>query len=400
MPASHPKTARLVTLGLLSSAVVYHFNFFTTPQSAGSIVSAKALSSLGSPLGSLDPAPGQRTVLVTGGAGFIGSHATLSLLAAGNAVIVVDNLSRGNAGALRVLAGIAERRRLAIVPADLGHRAELDKVFAAARVDVVMHFAAIAYVGESVAQPLQYYHNVTANTVTLLESMHGAGVNKLVYSSSCATYGGVPQEAVPVTEDKPTVPNNPYGWSKWMAERVIADFAAANPDFQATILRYFNVYGSDPQGRIGEYPRPQLRHYGRISNACFDAALGNIPELTILGTNHPTRDGSCIRDYIHVTDLIDAHIKVIGVLANPPSVFNVGTGKGVTVKEFVEACKKVTETDIKVVEQRHARPGDYPEMWAVPQKITQETGWSARYLDIEEGLAHAWAWRKAHPAGY
>jgi len=188
--------------------------------------------------------------------------------------------------------------------------------------------------------------------------------------------------------------------AKLMSEGVIMDYCASNPDFMAGVLRYFNVYGSDPLGRLGEYPRPDLRHYGRITGACMDAALGLTDKLTVMGTTHPTRDGSCIRDFIHVVDLVDAHIKLMGRLSNPPVLFNVGTGKGVSVKEIVAACLKVTGKNITVVMQEEARPGDAAEVWADPTMVQQWLGWKAQYTDVTEGLQHAWDWRKNHPNGY
>ena len=337
-------------------------------------------------------------VLVTGGAGFIGSHATMRLLDEGYAVTIVDNFSRGNPGAIDVLRDLAPRDKLRVVPGDLGVQADIDRAFSKYPVDAVIHFAAIAYVGESVANPLQYYHNITINTVMLLETMKRFDVRKLVYSSTCATYGN--PEKLPITERTPTVPINPYGKAKLYAESAIKDFAAANPGFDAAILRYFNVFGSDPEGRLGEFPRPELRHHGRISGACFDAALGLIPELVVMGTDFPTRDGTCVRDFIHVTDLVDAHFAALPRVANPPALYNVGTGKGVSVREFVEGCKRVTGANIKVREQRESRPGDYAEVYADVTKIREELGWSARFTDLEESMGHAWAWRAAHKNGY
>ncbi|GAQ92681.1 UDP-glucose 4-epimerase [Klebsormidium nitens] len=345
------------------------------------------------------PQKGVTHVLVTGGAGFIGSHATLRLLSDGHRVTIVDNLSRGNLGAVRVLQRLAPAARLQFVEADLGDLPAVERLFARNHFDAVMHFAAVAFVGESVEQPLQYYHNITANTLTLLEAVQRHGVKRIIYSSTCATYGE--PDTMPITEDTPQRPINPYGLSKKMAEDMIRDFSKANPDIAFAILRYFNVIGSDPEGRLGEWPRPALRHYGRISGACFDAAMGHIPGLKVMGTNYPTRDGTCIRDYIHVTDLVDAHVAVLPQLQ--PGVirtFNVGTGKGYSVREFVDACLKVTGKPIKVVEQAERRPGDYAEVFSDPSKIQRELGWQARFTDLEENLRMAWAWRKEHPSGY
>uniref|UniRef100_A0A061S9U6 UDP-arabinose 4-epimerase n=1 Tax=Tetraselmis sp. GSL018 TaxID=582737 RepID=A0A061S9U6_9CHLO len=383
MPELRP--VHLLVCSAVLACLIYYANFGPEPEPKMPIMTADYEHAV---------------ILVTGAAGFIGSHTCLQLLSEGHTVIGVDNLSRGNIGAIRVLSSISEKDLFLFRNIDLGNKEAIEDLFRHQQIDVVMHFAAIAYVGESVSEPLRYYHNVTSNTVFLLEAMQKAGVKQLVFSSSCSTYGGVPQSSIPVTENTPTAPNNPYGWSKWMAERAIMDHAAANKEMRVAILRYFNVYGSDPEGRLGEYPRPELRHHGRISNACLDAALGHVPYLTITGAKHPTRDGTCIRDFIHVTDLAGAHAKVMDFLANPPVVYNVGTGRGVSVREFVDACIKVTGKDIDVRVQQEPRPGDYPEMWAVPKKITAETGWSPRYLDIKEGLAHAWQWRQSHPNGY
>jgi len=340
-------------------------------------------------------------VLVTGGAGFIGSHGTLKLIEEGNAVTIVDNLSRGNEGALRALKKLTKgKNALRVIIGDIADENVLNRAFATEpKITKVIHFAAVAYVGESMQDPNKYYKNVTSNTATLLQAMDRFNVRELIYSSTCATYGN--PDVLPITEKTVPIPINPYGKSKLFAEEVIRDYANANADFKAVILRYFNVFGSDPKGRLGEYPRPELRNHGRISGACFDAALGNIEHLLIMGTNHNTRDGTCIRDFIHVTDLIDAHILAMEkATSNPPSLYNVGTGKGVSVKEFVHACKSVTNVPIKVVEQTEARPGDYAEVYANVDKIERELGWKAQYTNLEESLGHAWHWRKKHRNGY
>ncbi|CAL9076551.1 unnamed protein product [Musa textilis] len=342
--------------------------------------------------------PGATHVLVTGGAGYIGSHAVLRLLKDSYRVTIVDNLSRGNIGAIKVLQALfPEPGRLQFIYADLGNAKAVNKIFAENTFDAVMHFAAVAYVGESMLEPLRYYHNITANTLAVLEAMAVHGVKTLIYSSTCATYGE--PEKMAITEETPQVPINPYGKAKKMAEDIILDFSK-NSDMGVMILRYFNVIGSDPEGRLGEAPRPELREHGRISGACFDAALGIIPGLKVKGTDYPTRDGTCIRDYIDVTDLVDAHVKALDN-AKPRSVgiYNVGTGKGITVKEFVEACKKATGADIKV-EYLSRRPGDYAEVYSDPSKINRELNWTAHYTDLEKSLSIAWRWQKSHRNGY
>lgn len=335
-------------------------------------------------------------VVVTGGAGFIGSHCAMALLERGYAVTAVDDMSRGNAGAIRALRAIAPEGSFRAIYGDLGHQSDVDAVFGFTnmKVDTVFHFAAIAYVGESMADPLRYYSNVTSNTVHLLQAMHKHGVNKLIYSSTCATYGNV--EKLPITESTPTKPINPYGKSKLYAENAIRDYALSNPKFRASVLRYFNVFGGDPEGRVGELPRAELREHGRISGACFDAALGIINKLTVMGTKHPTRDGTTIRDFIHVVDLVDAHIAVAEKkkYENPPSLYNVGTGRGVSMREFVEACKRVTKKDINITYRAEPRPGDYAEVYANVDKIQHELGWKAKYTDLETSLGHAWGFRQ------
>ncbi|XP_026395000.1 UDP-arabinose 4-epimerase 1-like isoform X3 [Papaver somniferum] len=270
--------------------------------------------------------PGVTHVLVTGGAGFIGSHAALRLLKDSYRVTIVDNLSRGNFGAVKVLQEqFPEPGRLQFIYADLGDPKAVNKIFRENAFDAVMHFAAVAYVGESTLEPLRYYHNITSNTLVVLEAMAAHGVKTLIYSSTCATYGEPLK--MPITEDTPQIPINPYGKAKKMAEDIILDFSK-NSDMAVMILRYFNVIGSDPEGRLGEAPRPELREHGRISGACFDAALGIIPGLKVKGTDYSTADGTCIRDYIDVTDLVDAHVKALAK-ARPSKVgiYNVGTGK-------------------------------------------------------------------------
>lgn len=265
-------------------------------------------------------------------------------------------------------------------------------------VDAVLHFAAIAFVGESVADPLNYYTNITANTLALLRAMRHEGVNKLVYSSTCATYGN--PEVMPITEESPAIPINPYGRAKLASEDIIRDFAQSHADFRAVILRYFNVYGADPKGRLGEYPPPSLVRQGRISTACFAAALGHIPKLQIYGTDFETPDGTCVRDYIHVTDLVDAHhLAMDRALTNPPSLFNIGTGRGVSVREFTAACLDVTGRNI-TIEELPRRPGDYAKVYASPEKIFKVLGWKAKFIDVREGLATAWKWRSRHVNGY
>ncbi|KAH0696793.1 hypothetical protein KY290_014209 [Solanum tuberosum] len=342
--------------------------------------------------------PGVIHVLVTGGAGYIGSHATLRLLKENYRVTIVDNLSRGNIGAVRILQELfPEPGRLQFIYADLGDAKVVHQIFSQNAFDAVMHFAAVAYVGESTLDPLKYYHNITSNTLTVLEAMSAHGVPTLIYSSTCATYGE--PEKMPITEETPQLPINPYGKAKKMAEDIILDFHK-NSNMAVMILRYFNVIGSDPEGRLGEAPRPELREHGRISGACYDAARGILPDLKVRGTDYKTTDGTCIRDYIDVTDLVDAHVKALEK-SRPGKVgiYNVGTGRGRSVKEFVEACKAATGVPIKV-DFLPRRPGDYAEVFSDPTKIKLELNWTAKHTDLQESLQVAWRWQKSHLNGY
>ncbi|XP_004303936.1 PREDICTED: UDP-arabinose 4-epimerase 1-like [Fragaria vesca subsp. vesca] len=337
-------------------------------------------------------------VLVTGGAGYIGSHAALRLLKDSYRVTIVDNLSRGNIGAVRILQQLfPESGRLQFIKADLGDAKAVNKIFSENAFDAVMHFAAVAYVGESTLEPLRYYHNITSNTLLVLEAMVAHNVKTLIYSSTCATYGE--PKTMPITEETEQVPINPYGKAKKMAEDIILDLSK-NSNMAVMILRYFNVIGSDPEGRLGEAPRPELREQGRISGACFDAARGIISGLKVRGIDYATPDGTCVRDYIDVTDLVDAHVKALAN-AQPRKVgiYNVGTGKGSSVKEFVEACKKATGADIKV-EYLGRRPGDYAKVYSDPSKIRNELNWTAQHTDLQQSLQTAWRWQKKHFNGY
>ncbi|XP_050381859.1 UDP-arabinose 4-epimerase 1-like [Argentina anserina] len=337
-------------------------------------------------------------VLVTGGAGYIGSHAALRLLKDSYRVTIVDNLSRGNIGAVRILQQLFPGPgRLQFIKADLGDAKAVSKIFSENAFDAVMHFAAVAYVGESTLEPLRYYHNITSNTLLVLEAMAAHNVKTLIYSSTCATYGE--PKKMPITEETEQVPINPYGKAKKMAEDIILDFSK-NSNMAVMILRYFNVIGSDPAGRLGEAPRPELREQGRISGACFDAARGIISGLKVRGIDYATPDGTCVRDYIDVTDLVDAHVKALAnVQPNKVGIYNVGTGKGSSVKEFVEACKKATGANIKV-EYLGRRPGDYAKVYSDPSKIREELNWTAQHTDLQKSLQTAWRWQKKHFNGY
>ena len=325
-------------------------------------------------------------VLVTGGAGYIGSHAVRRLLAGGHKVAVLDNLYRGHRAAVP--------DNVSFIHADLR---ETDKVKAALKgnqIDCVMHFAALAYVGESVTEPLTYYDNNTAGTVSLLQAMNEAGVNRLVFSSTCATYGE--PESMPIVETMPQSPINPYGWSKLFVERVLKDYAHANKDFAFAALRYFNVAGSASDGSIGEDHTPETH----IIPVLLNVALGKVPKVTVFGDDYDTPDGTCVRDYIHVEDLVDAHAVVMDALKpGDQRFYNLGIGQGTSVKQLIDSAREVTGYEIPV-EMGPRRAGDPPMLYANADKIKNELGWSAKQTDIRQAIESAWGWFKNHPDGY
>lgn len=336
-------------------------------------------------------------VLVTGGAGYIGSHAVLALLEAGHHVTVIDDLTRGNRGAIDVLRRLGE---LTFIEGDVGNRELVARTLAARKIELVMHFAALAYVGESVEQPLRYYRQNTAAAIALLEAMDEARVNKLVFSSTCATYGEPAADRIPINETCPQNPINPYGRSKLMIEKIILDYVAmkkqSDQPFAAAMLRYFNVAGSDPKGRIGEDHKPETH----LIPICLQAALGQRDSITIFGTDYPTPDGTCIRDYVHVTDLIEAHLLAMQKLT-PGEAFalNVGIGQGASVRQVIDACQAVSGVKFAVKEGPR-RPGDPPELFADPAEIYRRLGFKALHTDLAETVRTAWDWMKNHPHGY
>lgn len=351
------------------------------------------------------------SVLVTGGAGYIGSHACKRLLADGHTVVSVDNLFRGHREAMEALMPMAggAKGRLTFVPADVGDRELMTRLIVEHKVTTVMHFAALAYVGESMQQPLRYYRNNTAAALALIEACEatweqsGSSVERFVFSSTCATYGEPPRENIPIAETCPQVPINPYGWSKLHTERMLTDYAefiwrhhAGKRPFALARLRYFNVAGSDREGLIGEHHEPETH----LIPVCLQTALGQREALTIHGTDYPTRDGTCIRDYVHVEDLVDAHVTVMDALKPGDNRFyNLGIGRGYSNREIVEAARRVTGKKF-TVHDGPRRPGDPPELYADPRKIKTELGWSAKITDLDQIVATAWRWFREHPHGY
>ena len=325
-------------------------------------------------------------VLVAGGAGYIGSHAVKQLTQLGHRVVVVDNLFRGHREAVPPSVPFCQ--------IDLNDTPALTETLARQRIQCVMHFAALAYVGESVAQPLAYYENNTAGTVSLLRAMASAGVKRMVFSSTCATYGE--PTSVPIVETMRQEPVSPYGWSKWCVERILKDYLASDPAFSFVALRYFNVAGSAADGSLGEDHQPETH----LIPVLLGAALGQRENVTVFGTDYPTPDGTCIRDYIHVEDLCAAHIAAMEALQPGDGRFyNLGIGRGYSVKAVIDAAKRITGIDFPVV-YGPRRPGDPAALFADSRKIQGELGWKARYTEIEPIVATAWGWFQNHPRGY
>ncbi|TWT37701.1 UDP-glucose 4-epimerase [Posidoniimonas corsicana] len=322
-------------------------------------------------------------ILVTGGAGYVGSHAVKCLMANGHDVWVYDNLVYGHKSAAP-----ADR----LVVGDLHESEKLTKLLRDNQIEAVMHFAAYAYVGESVTDPAKYYQNNVVGTLSLLDAMRECGVQKIVFSSTCATYG-VPQQ-VPIPEDHPQAPINPYGYTKLVIERAMEDYRHAYGLGYAA-LRYFNASGAAADGSIGEDHDPETHLIPLI----LDVALGKRDSITVFGTDYPTPDGSCIRDYIHVDDLADAHLAALNKLAPGKSLkLNLGTGRGASVKEVIELCEEVTGKEIATL-LGERREGDPPELVANPKTAEDAIGWKAK-RSMRETIESAWAWHSAHPDGY
>lgn len=322
------------------------------------------------------------TILVTGGAGYIGSHAVLALRDAGYEVVILDNLVYGH----REL--VEKVLKVELIQGDTGDRVLLDQLFKTREFAAVMHFAAYAYVGESVSQPAKYYRNNVVGTLTLLEAMCEAGIKNFVFSSTCATYG-VPQQ-IPISENQPQQPINPYGMSKLMVEQRLSDFEHAY-GLRSVRFRYFNAAGADPQGRLGEDHEPETH----IIPLVLLTAMGKRESISVFGTDYDTPDGTCIRDYIHVTDLAQAHILGLDHLLKGGSseVFNLGNGQGFSIQQVIEAARVVTGRPIPVT-LADRRPGDPPILVGSGEKAKRLLGWQPQYADLETILEHAWQWHQ------
>ena len=325
-------------------------------------------------------------ILVTGGAGYIGSVVSEELLQAGHEVVVFDNLSRGHRQAVP--------KKAELVVGDLADRACLDELFRSRAIDAVMHFAALIEAGESMKAPEQFFRNNTANALTLLEAMLAARVKSFVFSSTAALFGNPAR--TPIEEDDTLQPTNAYGESKLLVERMLGWFHQIH-GFRYASLRYFNAAGASRPDR-GEAHQPETHLIPRI----LDVALGRAPHLNIFGCDYPTPDGTCIRDYIHVSDLARAHLLALEVLAlenSGPLLYNLGNGQGFSVREVVEVARRVTGHPLPVIESAR-RAGDPAVLIASSEKIRRDLGWQPRFPDLKTIVESAWQWQRTHPDGY
>ncbi len=323
-------------------------------------------------------------ILVTGGAGYIGSHAVRLFLERGHDVWIYDSLVYGHRQAVP-----ADR----LVVGDLNETNRIDQMLMEKRIDAVVHFAAFTYVGESVTSPAKYWQNNVVNTLNLFERLRRHGIKRFVFSSTAATFGT--PDKMPITEETPQKPINPYGASKLTVERVLADYSHAY-QWGFAALRYFNASGAHASGQIGEDHTPETHLIPLI----IQAALGKRPHIEIFGSDYPTPDGTCVRDYIHVDDLAEAHLLALERLQPSQQMhYNLGIGRGYSVREVIAAVEAVTGKKVPVKEGPR-RAGDPPVLVASPDKIQKELGWKPRYTDIKSIVESAWNWHRTHPKGY
>lgn len=323
-------------------------------------------------------------ILVTGGAGYIGSHTVRLLLDRSHEVTVFDNLSMGH----RQAAPAGN-----FVVGDLKDLDHLDHVLLINRIEAVVHFAASAFVGESVVNPAKYYQNNLVNTLNLMERMRRHDIRRIVFSSTCATFGT--PDKLPITEETPQRPINPYGWSKLLIEQALTDYAAAyGLGFAA--LRYFNAAGASPKGDIGEDHDPETH----LIPLVLQTILGQRPHIEIFGADYPTPDGTCIRDYVHVDDLAEAHIRALEKLQPGSALkYNLGIGQGYSVRQVIQTAEQITGRKVPV-KIGPRRAGDPAELVASPARIMKELGWRPKYLELEPIVETAWRWHQSHPKGY
>jgi len=323
-------------------------------------------------------------ILVIGGAGYVGSHAVRLLSRSGHDVWVYDNLSFGHRAA-------APAGRL--IEGDLLDQPKLEAALKEHAIDAVMHFAAFALVGESVSHPDRYYRNNVIGSLAVLEAMRAAGVWRIVFSSTTATYGA--PKKIPITEDELQLPINPYGFTKLVVEHALADYARAY-GFAYAALRYFNAAGASPDGDLGEDHTPE----SHLIPITLQVALGQRPAITVFGNDYPTPDGTCIRDYVHVDDLATAHLAALERLEPGKGLkLNLGTGRGHSVRQVIDACRRISGHAIPELEGER-RPGDPPELVADSSRAQAQLGWRPKYVEINEIVSTAWRWHSTHPHGY
>ncbi|MGX1669807.1 UDP-glucose 4-epimerase GalE [Streptomyces sp. NPDC055400] len=340
--------------------------------------------------------PGDTTVLVTGGAGFIGSHTCVELLDHGYDVVVVDDYSNSSPGALERVAKTATRPPLAVHETDLLDRRALSRVFDEHHIDAVIHFAAKKAVGESVELPVEYYDTNLGGTTALLRAMRDHDVRRLVFSSSCSIYGNATK--VPLTEEDPAGPTNPYATSKWLCEQVLADTCRHLPELSVLALRYFNPVGAHPSGLLGEAPRSAVPN--NVMPYLAKVAAGRLPKLSVFGDDYPTADGTGVRDYIHVMDVAEGHRVALEHLDDDSGmrVFNLGTGRGTSVLELVAAFQRACGTPIPY-EITGRRPGDVPALVADPSAVARAWNWTTT-RDLTAMCEDAWRFQELNPSGY
>ena len=334
-------------------------------------------------------------ILVTGGAGYIGSHTCVELLNAGYDVVVVDNLSNSKKAALRRVEEITGKS-IDFYEDDIRNRDGLEKIFSEQQIDAVIHFAGLKAVGESVRKPIEYYHNNMTGTLVLCDAMRSHGVKNIIFSSSATVYGD-PAE-IPITEECPKgKPTNPYGWTKSMLEQVLTDIHTSDPEWNVILLRYFNPIGAHKSGMIGEDPKGIPNN---LLPYVAQVAIGKLPCLGVFGNDYDTPDGTGVRDYIHVVDLAKGHVKALEKLKDKEgvSIYNLGTGKGYSVLEVVHAFEKACGHSIPC-EIKPRRAGDIAVCYCNPAKAKRELGWEAQY-GIEEMCEDSWRWQSHNPDGY
>jgi UDP-glucose 4-epimerase len=326
----------------------------------------------------------RETILVTGGAGYVGSHCVAALIGRGARVVVFDNLEQGHRAAVP--------KNATFVEGDLANAALIRRVMSEHRIGTVLHFAAHALVGESMSDPFKYLGDNVTNALNLLRAAIEAGIRKLVLSSTCNLFGK--PDRIPIDEDAAIDPGSPYGESKFLTERML-HWADRIYGLRFACLRYFNAAGAHPDGTLGEDHDPETH----LIPIVLDTALGKRPHVEIFGDDYPTPDGTCVRDYIHVCDLAEAHIKALDLLSARSCRYNLGNGNGYSVKQVIEAARRVTGRDI-VVKVGPRRPGDPAALVASSGRAMRELGWAPRYSSLEEIIATAWRWKREHPDGY